>query len=402
MASRVTWIALIACSIVLTAGSALSQTPPDWHKPGKGNADPKAAPSRPESTPPSASAQPQPTRARAAKASMSQGALPNDHGQLWREYDISPYTLQVASTNRPEQAVVDWILQETGYETWHTEPLAILSANRRSLYVYHTAEMQQVVNDIVDRFVTNDADANEFSLHVVTVGSPNWRARTQSLLQPVPVQTPGVQAWILERENAVNLIADIGRRSDFREHSSPQQMVSNGQSTVVSSTRSQYYVRNVRMTGNTWPGYQPETAVVDEGFSLEFSPLLSIDRQSLDAILKCQIDQLEKMVPVMLDVPTAVAPRQRTKIEVPQLAHFRFHERFRWPPDKVLLVCMSMIPLPGSPESKPLVPGLPIPGMGSGDSRGDLLVFIEAKQAVKATSAPPRTATRPFRGVGVR
>jgi hypothetical protein len=45
--------------------------------------------------------------------------------------------------------------------------------------------------------------------------------------------------------------------------------------------------------------------VVDEGFSLEFSPLLSIDRQSIDAILKCQIDQLEKMVPVMLDVPTA-------------------------------------------------------------------------------------------------
>lgn len=402
MASRVTWIALIACSIVLTAGSALSQTPSDWHKPGKGAAEPKTAPSRPESTPPSASAQPQPTRARAAKVSMSQGALPNDHEQLWREYDISPYTLQVASTNRPEQAVVDWILQETGYETWHTEPLAILSANRRSLYVYHTAEMQQVVNGIVDRFVTNDADANEFSLHVVTVGSPNWRARTQSLLHPVPVQTPGVQAWILERENAVNLIADIGRRSDFREHSSPQQMVSNGQSTVVSSTRSQYYVRNVRMTGNTWPGYQPETAVVDEGFSLEFSPLLSIDRQSLDAILKCQIDQLEKMVPVMLDVPTAVAPRQRTKIEVPQLAHFRFHERFRWPPDKVLLVCMSMIPLPGATESKPLVPGLPIPGMGSGDSRGDLLVFIEAKQAVKATPAPPRTATRPFRGAGVR
>lgn len=333
---------------------------------------------------------------------MSQGALPNEHGQLWREYDISPYTLQVASTNRPEQAVVDWILQETGYEAWHTEPLAILSANRRSLYVYHTAEMQQVVTDIVDRFVTNDVDSNEFALHVVTVGSPNWRARTQNLLQPVPVQTPGVQAWILERENAVNLIADVGRRTDFREHSSPQQMVSNGQSTVVSSTRSQYYVRDVRMTGNTWPGYQPETAVVDEGFSLEFSPLLSIDRQSIDAILKCQIDQLEKMVPVMLDVPTAVAPRQRTKIEVPQLAHFQFHERFRWPPDKVLLVCMSMIPLPMSSESKPLVPGLPIPGIGSGDSRGDLLVFIEAKQGTKATAASPRTATRPFRGAGAR
>ena len=403
MTSRVTRVALIACAIAVTANSVLAQTSPrDWHTAGNDAADPKAEPSRAESATPPSSARSAPTRPRTATVSMSKGALPNDHGQLWREYDISPYTLQVASTNRPEQAILDWILQETGYETWHTEPLAILSANRRTLYAYHTAEMQQVVNDIVDRFVSNDADSSEFSLRVVTVGSPNWRTRTQNLLQPVPVQTPGVQAWILERENAVNLIADVGRRTDFREHSSPQQMVSNGQSTVVSSTRSQYYVRDVRMTGNTWPGYQPDTAVVDEGFSLEFSPLLSTDRQSIDAILRCQIDQLEKMVPVMLDVPTSVAPRQRTKIEVPQLAHFQFHERFRWSPDKVLLVCMSMIPLPMSSESKPLVPGLPIPGMGSGNSRGDLLVFIEAKQGAKAASASPRTATRPFRGTGVQ
>ncbi len=333
---------------------------------------------------------------------MSQGALPNEHGQLWREYDISPYTLQVASTNRPEQALVDWVLRETGYEAWHTEPLAILSANRRSLYVYHTAEMQQVVGDIVDRFVSSDADSTDFALRVVTVSSPNWRARTQHLLQPVQVQTPGVQAWLLEREAAVNLVADLRRRTDFREHSSPQQMVNNGQSTVVSSTRSQYYVRDVRRTGNTWPGYQPETAVVDEGFSFEFSPLLSSDRGAIDAIVKCQIDQVEKMVPVMLDVPTAVAPRQRTKIEVPQLAHFQFHERFRWAPDKVLLVGMGMIPLPLPSESKSLVPGLQIPGVGSSDNRGDLLVFIEAKRAATKATAAARTAARPGRGFDAR
>jgi len=333
---------------------------------------------------------------------MGQDSLPNEHGQLWRTYDISPYTLQVASTNRPEQALVDWILQETGYEAWHTEPLAILSANRRSLFVYHTPEMQQAVADIVDRFVSNDADSSEFVVRVVTVGSPNWRARVQPTLQPFQVQTPGVQAWLLEPEAAVNLMADLRRRTDFREHSSPQQMVSNGQSTVVSSTRSQYYVRDVRLTGNTWPGYQPETAVVDEGFSLEFSPLLSIDRESIDAIVKCQIDQLEKMVPVMVDVPTSVAPRQRTKIEVPQLAHFQFHERFRWSPDNVLLVAMGMVPLPLASENKPLVPGLPIPGVAPGDNRGDLLVLIESKRATTAKASAAQTATRPFSASGVR
>lgn len=401
MASKLTWLALTTCTIALIAPRTQAQQPQDWHTAGKAATDPQNNPVRPGSTTASAPGG-EPASSRVAKVSMSKGALPNDQGQLWREYDISPYTLQVASTNRPEQAVVDWILQETGYETWHTEPLAILSANRRSLYAYHTAEMQQVVKDIVDRFVSNDVDSTEFSLRVVTVGNPNWRARARSLVQPVPVQTPGAQAWVLAKEAAVNLIADIGRRTDFREHSSPQQTVGNGQSSVVSSTRSQYYVRDVRTTGNTWPGYQAETAVVDEGFSLEFSPLLSIDRQSIDAVIKCQVDQLEKMVPVMLDVPTAVAPRQRTKIEVPQLVHFQFHERFRWSPDKVLLVCMSMIPLPMSTETKPLVPGLPIPGVGSTDARGDLLVFVETKGASTTAASPARTAARPQRTNGIR
>ena len=31
-----------------------------------------------------------------------------------------------------------------------------------------------------------------------------------------------------------------------------------------------------------WPGFEPETALVDEGFSLEFSPLLSVDGQMIE------------------------------------------------------------------------------------------------------------------------
>ena len=56
------------------------------------------------------------------------GVLPNDQGQIWREYDISPYTSRVTNTERPEQAIVDWILRETGTEVWFSEPLGILTA----------------------------------------------------------------------------------------------------------------------------------------------------------------------------------------------------------------------------------------------------------------------------------
>ena len=80
-------------------------------------------------------------------------------GQVWREYDIRPYTLRVTTTARPEQAIVDWILRETGYEAWHSDPVGLLSANRETLRVYHTPEMQAIVADIVDRFVNSAASA---------------------------------------------------------------------------------------------------------------------------------------------------------------------------------------------------------------------------------------------------
>ncbi|MHC4176626.1 MAG: hypothetical protein ACYSWU_03920 [Planctomycetota bacterium] len=111
----------------------------------------------------------------------------------------------------------------------------------------------------------------------------------------------------------------------------------------------------------------------------------------IDASIKCNIDQVEKMIPVMIDVPTAVAKRQRTKIEVPQMTHFRFHERFRWPVDQVLLVGMGMVALPVPVDSQPLVRGLPLP-LGTSPPRADLLVLVEAKGR---SGQAPRVARGP-------
>ena len=63
------------------------------------------------------------------------GTLPSDGGQIWREYDISPYTSRAKNQDKPEQAVIDWILRETGTDVWFSEPLGILSAGRKTLRV---------------------------------------------------------------------------------------------------------------------------------------------------------------------------------------------------------------------------------------------------------------------------
>lgn len=321
------------------------------------------------------------------------GVLPNDHGQIWREYDISDYTLSVTDTKRPEQAVIDWILRETGYETWHSGPLAILSApNSRTLIAYHTPEIQAVVADLIDRFLAAGSQSHGFGIRVITIGNPNWRARSKDLLKPIPAQTQGVQAWLVQKEDASLLATELAKRTDFREHSSPHLLVNNGQSTTVSRTRTRTYVQNLLSRPEAWPGYEAELAEIDEGFTIELSPLLSLDNDMIDAVIKLKVDQIEKLHTVVIDVPTTVAPRQRAQVEVPQMSQRHMQERFRWPEDKVLLVGLGMIALPVPAQKSPL--NLTNMTLRTGPPRADLLVFIEHKGPIDETGNGGRRVRR--------
>jgi hypothetical protein len=312
----------------------------------------------------------------APPAGVAATTLPSDAGQVWRDYDISGYTARVTSTSRPEQAIIDWILRDTGYEIWHSEPVCLLSAGPRTLHVYHTPEMQKRVAELVERFTSSEAAAYTFSTRVVTLDSPVWRTTAARLLRPVPVQTGGVHAWVLPKEDAAILVGELRRRADYRELCSPYQIINNGQATVISSMRGRPYVRDVAANPNTAAGFEPSPGQVDEGFAIDFSPLLSLDRRTIDATIKCDINQVEAVHPVIIEVPTATSPRQRTKIEVPQVSQYRFHERFRWPVDRVLVVGMGMLPLPLPVDGATLVPGVPLP-LGNSPARGDLLVMVE-------------------------
>jgi hypothetical protein len=322
-------------------------------------------------------------------------SLPNDGGQVWRDYDISSYTARITSTKRPEQAIIDWVLRETGYEAWHGEPLGVLSAGNHTLRVYHTPDMQKRVADVVDRFINGEAASYTFSLRIVSVDSPSWRAGAQRLLRTVPAQSPGANAWLLPKENAAVLIGELRRRSDYREHNSPYLIVNNGQSTVVSAMRGRSYARDVIARPSTPAGYEAIQGVVDEGFAIDFSPLLSVDRRMVEAAIRCEIDQVEKMIPVAIDVPSQKSSWQRTKIESPQMSHYRFHERFRWPTDQVLLVGLGMVALPIPIDGAPLVPGVPL--LGNSPARADLLVFVECKGPTAAAANAPAATRTPLR-----
>jgi len=319
------------------------------------------------------------------KVSKGQGVLPNEHGQIWREYDISPYTLRVRDVAKPEQAIVDWVLRETGTEIWFAEPLGILNASSTTLRVYHTPEMQERVRAIVERFASGNTEAHALGVRLMTVGSPNWRVRALSLLKPVDVKSAGVEAWLLSRENAAVVLEQLKARGDFREHSAPRIDIANGQSQTLARKDSRAYTRGVQLK-REFPFYDLIPGKIDEGYSLQISPLMAIDGQTMEAAVTCSVDQLEKLVPLAIDLPVG-GQTQRVQIQVPQVVSWRLSERFRWPTSEVLLLSCGVVATPAQSATGMLSWLSPL---GIGGNRADALLMIEHRPP-SVTGAPPAT-----------
>jgi len=389
-------LALLFAATVLTA-SVLAQVPRDWptgnaedarwraafksSTGGSGGVETASAPTGPGAPlGPMVAAQPQVLSPQQIQpvTHVTQGldVLPNQHGQVWREYDIRPYTSRVVSVERPEKAIVDWILRETGTDMWFSEPLGLLSADKNTLRVYHTPEVQRVVADVVDRFVGSGGETHAFGLHLVTVASPNWRSIALSLLKPVEVQTPGIEAWLVSKENAAVLMSELSKRTDFRQYNSPQLVIPNGQLQNITRTRPRPYYRGVQPSATSLLANGIQIGQVEEGFSMELSPLLSVDGRTIDAVIKCDVVQIEKLVPITVDVPTGLGQTQRVEVQVPQRAAWRLHERFRWPTDEVLLISCGIGATPGAEPSTTL--GVPNP-LAVTSPRAEALIIVESK-----------------------
>ncbi|MCM2372000.1 hypothetical protein NB063_15450 [Rhodopirellula sp. ICT_H3.1] len=392
---------LISTESIFAQGMALppssvsrSQPPSTQPQGGQGGFMPRAA-----DTPPSLQAVPnQNTGVGGPGGQLSSGGqLPRGAGQEHRVYDLRSYTGYLTSHDRPHQAVVDWIVRETGTDVWHTEPFGFMSADRDELTVYHTNEMHQVIAGIVDRFVAGDKDPQVMNLKVMTVGNPNWRSRAHALMQHVNVQSPGIQAWLLTKENAALVMNLLRQRTDVRQVQAVDLIMYNGQTEKLASTRGRNYVINVKPSPAGWPPYEPETGEIQEGYQLELSPLLSVDGRTLDCVINANIDQVDKFVPVELDLPLPNQQVHRTKIEVPQLVSWRLHERFRWPSDMVLLLSCGVVASPDRTQSA--VPFLDFGAItGTTAGRADALMFVEfrgkASQNLTQVPVAPQISSR--------
>lgn len=362
----------------LTNGAQPNTVQPNTAQPNSAQVNGNSTAARnPTTQPTKSSLVRQPPIGAITKVSKGLEVLPNDAGQVWRSYDISPYTKEIQGIDKPEQALVDWILRETGTELWFSEPLGILSAGKDEIRVYHTPEIQQKVLGVIDRFVGSKGRREVLGIRLTTVGNPNWRAIAQQILEPIDVKSPGVEAWVLSKENAALLLGELRKRSDFQQHNSPIVTPHNGQSMATARTRPQSYSKGIQWVPSL-QRYEYQVASFDEGYKLQISPLRSLDGKTMDALIKCDVNQIEKMRDVTIEVPTVYGKPESVKIQVPQFVSWKLTERFQWPTDKVLLLSCGVVAAPNL--STKTVPRF----LAQSKDRADALLFVECKGPMQA------------------
>ncbi|MFM7290481.1 MAG: hypothetical protein ACKO6B_04525 [Planctomycetia bacterium] len=295
------------------------------------------------------------------------GQLPADAGQVWKTYDLGPFVRQAGPGS--QRHVVDWVLQETGYPQWHGETVASLTADADTLRCFHVPDMQARVAEVVERFVGDAATPHRFSVRVLGVGGPAWRNDLRPMLRPIPAATPGVQAWVLSREEAAVLVARLRSRGDCEELPTGAVLAANGIPAVLTGGRKRPYVQDMVAVGPTW---QALTASCDEGMAIDVHPLISRDGSFVEAVVRCRIDQIERMASVGTAPPAADG--SRVPIEVPQMAAVRIGERFRWPAGSTLVIGLGLVPWPVPGQNKAGAPAL-----FSDAKRTDVVVLVEPR-----------------------
>jgi len=190
----------------------------------------------------------------------------------------------------------------------------MLSASRRTLRVYHTLrsrhswERWSIASSIARRIA-------RLRTRVLTVGSRIGDPKPTTYC--IGAGTVARSAGLAVAKEDVSLLWRSAPAERFSRAQHPHLLVNNGQSTVVAATQTKNYTRDVVLRpGSAWPGYEAQTAQIEEGFSLEFHPLLrSTAKRSMRSSSARSTSGEDD--PVMIDVPSQVAPRQKNRNQSP-------------------------------------------------------------------------------------
>lgn len=290
--------------------------------------------------------------------------LPNDSGQFWAAYDISPYTSRFSEVTVPQRTILNWILADTTQKFWYGEPFGLLNATGNKLYVYHGPKVQQYISNVIDRFIDPQKKNSLFSVRIITTRLPDWRAKVADKVRPYPVKSKDVQGWLATREDSVKIAELLSARSDFRELNVARNTVGHGEIFGwVYAPPVKTYIRDYLASSKDKTGYIVDKGSVDEGYRFEVTILKSTNGQQIEFLFRGESTAVSKMYPIHLKISPANLPQQTFAVELPQIIHCERKEKISFPVEQVFLLDLGMFPLLFSAENEES--GFPLAGVFS-------------------------------------
>ena len=287
------------------------------------------------------------TGPRVALAEKGLPSLPNDAGQFWMVYDLTPYTGLYPNLPAPEQNILNWILYDTEKDFWFREPFGTLSSTRQKLYVYHTSQVQQYISNVLDRFMDAEKKKIIFRVQIILLDSPDWRTKNAQYIHPYPVNKSEISGWTLNKTEVPLFLQALAKRSDYIELNAARNDVPNTEMfgwNLPAPKRD--YIRDIQTAPSAPRGYVTDTHSIDEGYRFEVTPLISTNGEQAEILFSCRSTAIEKMHSFSLKVPTSDAPRQQLEAETPQIVQTEITDKISFPLDQVFLLDLGMVPMP--------------------------------------------------------
>ena len=298
----------------------------------------------------------------------------SESGHQWKTFDISKYTALPHKENNPQNSISDWVFRRTTYAPWHGEKIAVLSAGRTKLRVYHNAKVLDQVAEVVERFVDAHSDYITLTVRVVAANDSRWRFAVYKRLNLIGTGPQGQQVWTLRPEDATLIFSQLQISQGAREltHKTKFDMI-NGQTAKLVTTSPRPYTGGLQREGAVAQGFQPKAEELEEGVVLRISPLLSYDGDTVEAAMLLTTNNVRAFHQTRILAPREVGPGE-ARIDVPEVSETRLNQTVKdWPVGQTLLISAGI--QPGILQSKGGLFNMRIPGTVPGGT--EVLVFID-------------------------
>lgn len=265
--------------------------------------------------------------------------------KAWTEYDISGYTRRFSPADKPEEAIREWILKDTGEPVWHGGEVASLSVSPTKVTVYHTPAVQEQVAKLIGRFVWYMPGEFNARIRVVSARHVHWRKELLPRLQPAIQGEPGREAWFIDRADATLLVAEFDNAWQNQLLADREFRVVNGQTAQAFwPGKKSEYIRTISVEKSSdgglspYSSFRPTVEQTQDGVEVSFSPLIARDAATIEVDLKIKARKLSAAREVRLDAPG------RPKVDVPEVATADFKARLLLPPGKLILCSLGLVP----------------------------------------------------------